>query len=476
MKDKLEECQMVDIGKLIPYEQNTKIHSSIQIQKIAASITNYGFDVPIVVDKNFMILKGHGRYEALKKLGREQVPVIIREELSEAEKKVLSLSDNKLAESPWDPKALVAEILELEGTIEIKDLGFDKRALDKNVPEDLIKDITGFDTIVDKKDEKERHRDEHMFDENGERNPFYGESSMIAPLEDESLYKLDMVDFANWHDDVVVGFSSGKDSMASLIWCFEHVKKEKIHAIFSNPGYRVEWPQTIAYVDYANDFFQKKYGWESEIIVTGSNDTTGLEDMLLQRGYPIPHMCYVQAQLKLISMKAEETKQGWRDATCKVVKIIAIRWEESKNREREYPQRGKMLDAPYNFMSPIIEWTGEETAKYVFDAGAKLNSLYQFSPRAGCMMCPSSSTVDVYNIKKYYPESYKVIMNWHGISARKKNLFSRFVDKFLVLPDEVTEDVLKKHSPYKKYAMTDEDLVVELERIRGETLPRPYFV
>lgn len=476
MKDKLEQYQMVDINKLVPYEQNTKIHSRIQIQKIASSIENYGFDVPIVVDENFMILKGHGRLAALKHLGRKEVAIIMREGLSEAEKKVLALSDNKLAESPWDPKVLITEILELEDTIDIKDLGFDRKALDRIVPEDLMEDITGFEPIIDKKKIRDENREGQMYDAEGKRNPFYGESSMIAPLEDESLYDLNMIDFANWHDDVIVGWSSGKDSSAAAIWCFEHLPKEKIHLIFSNPGYRVEWPQTIAYVDYANDFLQKKYGWEEGIVVTGGNDTTGLEDLLLQKGFPIPHMCYVQAQLKLISMKAEETKRGWRDGTRKVVKIIAIRWEESKNREREYPQRGKMTDAPYNFMSPIIEWTGTETAKYVYKAGAKLNSLYQFSPRAGCMMCPSSNTVDIYWIKKNYPKSYRVIMKWHGISARKKNIFSKFVDKVLVLPDEINDEALKKHSPYKEYAMTDEELVIELERIRGEKLPRPYFV
>ncbi len=476
MKDKLEQHQMVAIEKLVPYEQNTKMHSRIQINKIAASIENYGFDVPIVVDENFMILKGHGRHAALKHLGRKEVPVIIREGLSEAEKKVLSLSDNKLAEAPWDPKVLIAEILDLEGFADVKALGFDRRSLDKIVPEDMLEDITGFTPIMDKKAGRDAEREANMHNEAGERDPFYGESSMVARLEDESLYDLSMVDFANWHDDVIVGFSSGKDSMASSIWCFEHLPQEKVHLIFSNPGYRVEWPQTIAYIEYANDFLQNKYGWENEIVVTGGNDTTGLEDMLLQRGYPIPHMCYVQAQLKLVSMKAEEVKRGWRDGTRKVVKIIAIRWEESKNREREYPQRGKMTDAPYNFLSPIIEWTGEETAKYVYKMGAKLNSLYQFSSRAGCMMCPSSTTIDVYWIKKNYPESYRMIMKWHSMSARKKNIFSNFVDKFLVLPDEISEEELKKHCPYKEYSMTDEELVLELERIRGEKLPRPYFI
>lgn len=466
--------EMVPIYSLKPYEQNTKCHTKLQISKIAASIRNYGFDVPIVIDEDSMILKGHGRWEALKFLGREQVPVIRRTDLSEGEKRMHIISDNKLAESEWDPKLLIDEILTLGNEFNIKDLGFDARGLDKILPEDMLSELS-LPSKSDK-DKKEENR-ENMFDEDGERNPFYGESSMISELGDKELYKLSIEEFVDYHDDIIVNFSSGKDSTSSALWCFEHFDHRKINLIFANPGWRIEWPQTIEYIDYANDFFREKYGWEKRIVTCGGNGVSKFENELMQKGYMIPHMCFVQSTLKLSAMKTAETKQGWRNEDGKKrLKIISIRWEESKNREREYPERGSLNSTPFNYCSPIIKWSGDITAKYVFDHGMKLNPVYQFSPRAGCMCCPSCKPTLLYIIKEKYPESYKQLMEWHSISARKTGKFSKFIDKYLILPDEIQEESLKADSIYEKYAMTDEELIAHLERIRGVELPRPYFI
>lgn len=468
------EYEMLPISELKPYPQNTKCHTKLQISKIAASIRNYGFDVPIVIDENSMILKGHGRWEALKVLGRTNVPVIRRIDLSEEEKRIHIISDNKLAESEWDPRLLIDEILELEGKFNIKDLGFDARGLDKILPEDMFNELS-----IPKKSDKDKRQEnrDDMFDKDGERNPFYGESSMISELENKDLYAFSLEEFVDYHDDIIINFSSGKDSLASSIWCFERFDPRKINLLFVNPGYRVEWPQTIEYVDYANDFFREKYKWDKRIVVGGSNDIRPFEEELIQKGFMIPHMCFVQGTLKLAQMKAAEIAQGWRKEDGKKrLKIISIRWEESKNREREYPERGFLNGTPFNYCSPIISWSGDNTAKYVFDHGIKLNPVYQFSPRAGCMCCPSCKPTLLYVIKEKYPESYKKLMDWHSISARKTGKFSKFVDKFLVLPDEIQEEAVKNDSVYKEYAMSDEELVLELERIRGVKLPRPYFV
>lgn len=468
------EYEMLPISELKPYPQNTKCHTKLQISKIAASIKNYGFDVPIVIDENSMILKGHGRWEALKILGRVHVPVIRRTDLTEEEKRIHIISDNKLAESEWDPRLLIDEILELEGSFNIKDLGFDARGLDKILPEDMFNELS-----IPKKSDKDKRQEnrDDMFDEDGERNPFYGESSMISELENKDLYKLSLEEFVDYHDDIIINFSSGKDSLASSIWCFERFDPRKINLLFVNPGYRVEWPQTIEYVDYANDFFRERYKWDKRIVVGGSNDIKPFEDELIQKGFMIPHMCFIQGTLKLAQMKTAEIAQGWRKEDGKKrLKIISIRWEESKNREREYPERGFLNGTPFNYCSPIISWSGDNTAKYVFEHGIKLNPVYQFSPRAGCMCCPSCKPTLLYVIKEKYPESYKKLMEWQSISARKTGKFSKFVDKFLVLPDEIQEEAVKKDSVYEEYAMSDEELILELERIRGVKLPRPYFV
>jgi len=108
------EVEMWAIEDIHPYANNAKEHPDEQVQKIRSSIKNYGFDQPIVVDADGEIIKGHGRRLAAKSLGLEQVPVIVRDDLTEGEKKAARIADNKTAESEWDEATLAAEFEALE--------------------------------------------------------------------------------------------------------------------------------------------------------------------------------------------------------------------------------------------------------------------------------------------------------------------------------------------------------------------------
>ena len=98
-----------DPATLTPYSNNAKTHPTEQIDKIAASIASFGFDQPIVVDGDSVIIKGHGRREASLRLALDQVPVLVRDDLSVAEIKAARLADNRSAESPFDEDALRLE-------------------------------------------------------------------------------------------------------------------------------------------------------------------------------------------------------------------------------------------------------------------------------------------------------------------------------------------------------------------------------
>jgi hypothetical protein len=99
------------IDKLIPYELNTKNHPKEQIEKLAKTIDQNGFDVPIVVDEAGVILKGHGRRLAALHLGVDKVPVLVRSGLSEKQKKAIRIGDNTLASlGTMDFEALSQEI------------------------------------------------------------------------------------------------------------------------------------------------------------------------------------------------------------------------------------------------------------------------------------------------------------------------------------------------------------------------------
>lgn len=113
-------------GDLIPYENNTKIHPPEQVEHIANSIKRFGWQQPIVIDKNNVVIIGHGRLLAAKQMGLQEVPVVHADELSEEDAQALRLADNKLNESPWDFGKLEQELAELEiAGIDMSDFGFD---------------------------------------------------------------------------------------------------------------------------------------------------------------------------------------------------------------------------------------------------------------------------------------------------------------------------------------------------------------
>jgi DNA modification methylase len=124
------EIRLLTIVKLNTYANNAKLHPEKQVQQIANSMREFGFINPIVIDKNNVIIAGHGRYEAAKLLGLKEVPTIVVDHLTEAQVRAYRLADNQLAlNSGYDNDLLKIEL----GTLAEMDLGFDL-------------EITGFET------------------------------------------------------------------------------------------------------------------------------------------------------------------------------------------------------------------------------------------------------------------------------------------------------------------------------------------
>lgn len=123
----MEELKIVYLppGELTPYAANAKKHPDDQVQHIANSIKEFGFRQPIVVDADNVVVIGHGRLLAAKKLGLDAVPVVRADDLTEAQIKALRLADNKTNESEWDFLSLEAELAELELDFDMSDFGFE---------------------------------------------------------------------------------------------------------------------------------------------------------------------------------------------------------------------------------------------------------------------------------------------------------------------------------------------------------------
>lgn len=133
------------IEKVKPYDNNVKIHGEEQIRKIAESIKRFGFDQPIVVDKDGVIIKGHGRSEAARYLGLERVPVLVRRDLTDEEIKASRIADNRVAISDFDTVGLQNEIasidLDLSGIFDKKELAFLEADLSEFKPEAVSEDL-----------------------------------------------------------------------------------------------------------------------------------------------------------------------------------------------------------------------------------------------------------------------------------------------------------------------------------------------
>ena len=119
-----------NIRDLIPYENNPR-NNDKAVEAVAASIKEFGFKVPIVIDKNNIIVAGHTRHLAAKKLGLEKAPCIVADDLTEEQVKAFRLADNKTAElAEWDFEKLELEMMQIE-TIPLEQFGFGNDSLNE---------------------------------------------------------------------------------------------------------------------------------------------------------------------------------------------------------------------------------------------------------------------------------------------------------------------------------------------------------
>jgi DNA modification methylase len=143
------------VDKLIPYAKNARTHSDEQVAQIAGSIKEFGFNNPVLVDKENSVIAGHGRLMAARKLGMDKVPVVELEHLTESQRKAYVLADNRIAlNSGWDTSMLSLELQDLKDDIDLSLLGFDPDELDALLnPIEETEGLTDEDAVPDVPDE-----------------------------------------------------------------------------------------------------------------------------------------------------------------------------------------------------------------------------------------------------------------------------------------------------------------------------------
>jgi DNA modification methylase len=137
------------VGDLIPYARNSRTHSDEQVAQIAASIKEFGWTNPILVDAEGVVIAGHGRLMAARKLGYTEVPTIELSEMTETQKKAYVIADNRLAlNAGWDNEMLTIELNELLADGYALDiLGFDAKELDALLEPEVIEGLVDEDEV-----------------------------------------------------------------------------------------------------------------------------------------------------------------------------------------------------------------------------------------------------------------------------------------------------------------------------------------
>lgn len=127
------DIEFINPKLLKPHPQNSRKHSDEQIQQLMASITSFGFNSTILIDENDVILAGHGRTQAMIRLGRETIPCVRKTGLSDLEKRAYVIADNAIGlNSEWDEDVLAAEVaLLLEVGFDVGDFGIPIGAIEE---------------------------------------------------------------------------------------------------------------------------------------------------------------------------------------------------------------------------------------------------------------------------------------------------------------------------------------------------------
>ena len=143
------------VDSLIPYINNSRTHSDEQVAQIAASIKEFGWTNPILVDGDNSIIAGHGRLMAARKLGYKEVPTIELADLTETQKKAYIIADNRLAlNAGWDNELLTIELNDLLADgFALELLGFDPKELDALLESEVVQGLTDEDAVPDVPDE-----------------------------------------------------------------------------------------------------------------------------------------------------------------------------------------------------------------------------------------------------------------------------------------------------------------------------------
>jgi DNA modification methylase len=256
----------VAVDKLIPYAKNSRTHSPEQVGQIAASIKEFGFRNPILVN-GVGIIAGHGRLMAAQKLGLDKVPTIDCSDMSESQKKAYIIADNKLAlNAGWDTAMLSIEMKDLEDEgFDLALLGFDDKELNALLEPEVTEGLTDEDAVPDVPEEpKTKLGDIYIL---GNHRLMCGDSTSIDAVDKlldgqrpdmvftdppynidyqgvkdkRDKIKNDKMEDSAFRDFLIQSLYSCETMYVCCSWQYAHLFKEAMEAIGRKPKAMIVW-------------------------------------------------------------------------------------------------------------------------------------------------------------------------------------------------------------------------------------------
>jgi DNA modification methylase len=297
-----DRIELWSVDRLRPYERNPRTHNEAQVDQIAASMVEFGWTNPVLVDEQGGILAGHGRLLAARKLGLAEVPVIRFDHLSEAQKRAYILTDNQLAlQAGWDDALLTDELAWLRNeSFELDLVGFDATELER-----LLAIADGEPASEEAEDEVPEPPEEPVSKPGdlwvlGNHRLLCGDATVLADVERVLRGQLaDMcftdspynVDYANspkdklcgkhrpiLNDNLGLGFEAFlydccvnvlSVTKGAVYWCMSSSELHTLHRAFTAAGGKwstfVIWAKntfTLGRADYQRQYEPMLYGWK----------------------------------------------------------------------------------------------------------------------------------------------------------------------------------------------------------------------
>jgi 3'-phosphoadenosine 5'-phosphosulfate sulfotransferase (PAPS reductase)/FAD synthetase len=357
---------MVQLSELKPYERNSRTHTDAQINQVIASIREFGWTNPILIDEAKMILAGHARTEGAKRMGMTEVPCLPLVGLTEAQKRAYIIADNKLAENAgWNEEMLASELAAL-------------KELDFNL------ELTGFEF-----DEIQELLAPPPEPNAGSSAPILKTATLaeLAPTEEELK--------AFVGRKILVEFSGGKDSSATAVWAKHFFPDSEIELCFVDMG--ADHP---GFNFFIHDF-GKAIGCKLKILRSKENI---IEAFLRRSEWPGHFHPYCH---NFLHQALDDNIKAYDPS--KVICIRGGRLKEKASAGKVNTSRFLVIDrlSQYTYFQPLYfteKNVGEELIK---EAGMPIWEGYSYGlQRTACRICPGQRPIAYAAMRANFPQTW----------------------------------------------------------------------